>query len=67
MFVFFFKQEKKLKEQQKLQKKIKKKDGKIAGASQSGLVLEDYQMSTKNHGVPLFVERCVEFIDEEGT
>ncbi|XP_052824775.1 rho GTPase-activating protein 5 isoform X19 [Octopus bimaculoides] len=59
-------EEKKLKEQQKLQKKIKKKDGKIAGASQSGLVLEDYQMSTKNHGVPLFVERCVEFIDEEG-
>ncbi|GAB1609798.1 GTPase-activating 190 isoform X24, partial [Argonauta hians] len=59
-------EEKKLKEQQKLQKKIKKKDGKISGASQTGLVLEDYQMSAKNHGVPLFVERCVEFIDEEG-
>ncbi|CAE1156293.1 ARHGAP5 [Acanthosepion pharaonis] len=59
-------EEKKLKEQQKLQKKIKKKDGKVSSASQSGSVLEDYTMSPRYPRVPLFVEKCVQFIEEEG-
>ncbi|XP_064602991.1 rho GTPase-activating protein 35-like isoform X2 [Liolophura sinensis] len=46
--------------------KFKRKDGKLTGASQSGYTLEDHQSSTNNPRIPLFVEMCVQYIQEEG-
>ncbi|XP_050409966.1 rho GTPase-activating protein 190 isoform X3 [Patella vulgata] len=59
-------EEKKQKEQLKLQKKIKKKDSKGSGPSQSGCYLEDFLMSQNNPLIPVFIERCIQFIEEEG-
>jgi len=64
--VILYLQEKKQKEQQKLQKKIKKKDSKAAGQSESGTSLSDFPMSPNNPSVPHFIEKCVEYIEEEG-
>ena len=49
-----------------MQKKIKKKDGKAGGQSESGISLNDFSMSPNNPSVPQLIEKCVEFIEEEG-
>ena len=58
--------EKRQKELQKKERKMKKKDSKTGLMSQMSMnVLEDMAQSDENL-VPLFVEKCVAFIEEEG-
>ncbi|XP_067656083.1 rho GTPase-activating protein 190-like isoform X7 [Haliotis asinina] len=55
-------EEKRLKEE----RKMKKNPSKSSGPSQSGCCLEDFPTSTDNPLIPVFVEKCIVFIEEEG-
>ncbi|XP_071104673.1 rho GTPase-activating protein 190-like isoform X3 [Haliotis cracherodii] len=55
-------EEKRLKEE----RKMKKNPSKSSGPSQSGCCLEDFPTSTDNPLIPLFVEKCIIFIEQEG-
>lgn len=57
-------QEKRSKELQK--QKYKKKENKAFTPSHSGCCLEDFTSSLVNPLVPLFVEKCILFIETEG-
>ncbi|ESO97484.1 hypothetical protein LOTGIDRAFT_115014 [Lottia gigantea] len=58
------KEEKKLKDDER--KKQKEEDSKGSGPSQSGCYIEDFVMSVNNPLIPVFIERCIQFIEEEG-
>ncbi|KAK7491424.1 hypothetical protein BaRGS_00017253 [Batillaria attramentaria] len=57
-------EDKKLKETQK--RKNKKKDCKVLGPQQGGCCLEDFPSSVDYPLVPLFVEKCITYIENEG-
>ncbi|XP_076471931.1 rho GTPase-activating protein 190-like isoform X2 [Babylonia areolata] len=57
-------EEKRTKETQK--RKYKKKESKAFSPSQSGCYLEDFPTSPTTPLVPLFVEKCITFIESEG-
>ena len=59
-----FFQEKRSRETQK--RKYKKKENKAFSPSQTGCCLEDFIPSSANPLVPLFVEKCILFIESEG-
>ena len=58
-------EKRRLKEEERLKRMTEKKKKKQKNNTSNGPTLEDFVQSEEN-AVPLFVEKCIQFIEEEG-